>query len=127
MTTEKFNMLIRVPTTLVGPVFELITHQGEGEVLEVRPAQLPVKPRQRFHRIHRNGQIPTERTAMRGIDLILDVMSGGHDWPHDRLKQAFVEAGKAPNSMSPCLSKRLADGSIVKVRQGVYRIAPARP
>ena|SRR6516162_5464807 len=124
MTTEKFDMLIRVPTTLVGPVFELITHQGEGEVLEVRPAQLPVK--RRFHR-RNNGQIPTDRTAMRGIDLILDVMSGGHDWPHDRLKQAFVEAGKAPNSMSPCLSKRLADGSIVKVRQGVYRIAPARP
>jgi len=122
MTTEKFNMLIRVPTTLVGPVFELITHQGEGEVLEVRPAQLPVK--RRFHR-RNNGQIPTDRTAMRGIDLILDVMSGGHDWPHDRLKQAFVEAGKAPNSMSPCLSKRLADGSIVKVRQGVYRTAPA--
>ena len=120
MTAEKFDMLIRVPTSLVGPVFELITNQGE--VLEVRPAQL-VKPKRRFHR--NNGQIPTERTAMRGIDLILDVMSGGHDWPYDRLKQAFVEAGKAPNSMSPCLSKRLADGSIVKVRQGVYRIAPA--
>ena len=121
MNSKLFDMLIRVPSRQVGPIMELI--EPEGAVLEVRSAAAPV------HRVRRSpyadrgkpadgAKVP--RTHMRGVDLILDIMSDGAEWHYDRLKAAFTQAGKAANSMSPCLSKRIADGSITKVRPQVY-------
>jgi hypothetical protein len=133
-STPLFDMLIRVPARNVGPIIELVG--TDGKVLEVKPTSEPPSSRRRA-RHYGNGHgrrgVPATataageklpRNAMRGLDLLLDIMAGGHEWTYDKLKAAFVQAGKAHNSMSPILSKRIADGSVVRVRDGVYRIAP---
>jgi hypothetical protein len=124
MTTLEtlFDVCIRIPAKLVGPLMQLVS--PEGEVISFTQAHTP----RRRHTRRRSPPAYATRdsgvkTPLKGRDFLLHLLAGGHEWPVAKIRDAFVADGRAANSCTPQLSFLQRTGKIARVREGVYRIA----
>lgn len=112
---EKFNVHICVTSSAkLATIMSVL--DGEAKLISVE--QVEDKPR-------RKNLITRHRlNGTRAVDIALELAKGGSELPIEKVERALMDKGLSKNSAAPRLSELVANGQLVLIRKGVYKIAP---
>lgn len=103
--SEKFDMILVVPTKLVGPILELVSN--EGIVVRVNPHNQ--------EKIRKSGyRDGIKDKGIKGADLLIQCLEKvpSHRATLDDLRKAFVEKGFSKNSIDATVSQAVKNGKV---------------
>ncbi len=120
MAQRTYDITLRVPTSKLATVIEVL--DGEGELLSMQQtseaaASSSKRPRAKTTPMRR-------RNGTTGAEILMETAKGGHEVTSMQFAQAFAAKGYSLNSASPQISKAVAEGKLVMIRKGVFKIAP---